>query len=301
MTGGSGLIGSALVAELKKSGHTVIAPSHAQCDFEDRTATLDFFSQSRPNYVFHLAAKVGGIQANMKDPVGFMYLNSLMSGHVFEACHKFQVKKVAQLGSSCIYPKDSPQPMKEELILTGPLEPTNEGYALAKISSMKLAKYYHNQFGLKTVCPLASNAYGPGDTFDLDRAHVLSALVRRFCEAVDQKKSSVQLWGTGVARRQFIHVSDVAKGLIFFMNNVETPEPINIGTQRDTSIKELAEVIAEATGYSGKIEWDSTKPNGMLKKCLDTSKMDSLGFKVEVSLQQGIQEVIQDYYSRQKK
>lgn len=297
VTGGSGMIGSALIAELKTLGFSVVAPTHSQCNFEDRQATLKLFEQVRPNYVFQLAGKVGGIQANMKDPVGFYYANALIEGHVLEASLKYKVKKVAHLSSSCIYPKEAPQPMREELILTGPLEPTNEGYALAKISAMKLGKYYHDQHGLKVVCPLPSNAYGPGDTFDLDRAHVLSALVRRFIDAKNQNAKSVILWGTGVARRQFVHVRDVAKGLFFFMENVETPEPVNLGPTEDTSISDLAEMIAKQVGFVGEIQWDSTKPNGMLRKCLDTTRLSALGFKPQISLQDGIADVIKDYSS----
>lgn len=298
VTGGSGLIGSALISELKNSGFSVIAPTHSQCDLEDRQATLKLFEQVRPDYVFQLAGKVGGIQANMKDPVGFYYANALIEGHVLEASLKFKAKKVAHLSSSCIYPREAPQPMREELILTGPLEPTNEGYALAKISAMKLGKYYYDQHGLKVVCPLPSNAYGPGDTFDLDRAHVLSALVRRFVDAKNQNAKSVTLWGTGVARRQFMHVRDVARGLVFFMQNVEAPEPINLGPVDDMSIRELAEIIAKEVGFQGEIQWDSSKPNGMLKKCLDTSRMRALGFEPTISLHEGIREVIQDYTIR---
>jgi len=300
VTGGSGLVGMALIAELKRAGHTPITPSHAQCDYENREATLTLFLQIKPDYVFHLAAKVGGIQANVKDPVGFFYVNSLINGHVLEACHRFEVKKVAQLGSGCVYPKDSPQPMKEEFILNGSLEPTNEGYALAKISAMKLGQYYHSQYGLRVVCPIGSNIYGPGDTYDLDRAHVLSALVRRFSEAKEQNKKTIQLWGTGAARRQFVHVRDVARGLIFFMNNVESSEPINFGPKEDTSIRELAELIAAEIGYKGEITWDTTKPDGMLKKCLDITKLEALGFRTEIGLRDGIRDVIRDYDSKVK-
>jgi len=199
------------------------------------------------------------------------------------------------LASGCIYPKESPQPMKEEFVLSGPLEPTNEGYAIAKISAMKLGQYCNAQYGMKVVCPIASNIYGPGDTYDLDRAHVLSALVRRFSEAKEQNKKTIQLWGTGAARRQFVHVRDVARGLIFFMKNVDTAEAINIGPKEDTSIRELAELIAHEIGYSGEIGWDSTKPDGMLKKCLDVSKLTALGFRTEIQLRDGIRDVVRDY------
>jgi len=298
VTGGSGLIGTTLIAELRSLGYSVIAPSRHHCDLENRSATLDLFDQVRPNYVFQLAGKVGGIQANMKDPVGFYYANALIEGHVLEAALKFKVKKVAHLSSSCIYPKESPQPMREEYILSGALEATNEAYALAKISATKLGKYYHDQFGLKVVCPLPSNAYGPGDTFDLDRAHVLSALVRRFIEAKNQNAKSITLWGTGVARRQFVHVRDIARGLIFFMSHVETPEPVNLAPSEDTSIRELAELISNKVGFKGETQWDSSKPDGMLKKCLDSSRLKALGFTTQISLQEGIHDVIQDYSTR---
>lgn len=297
VTGGSGLVGKVLSAELKKAGYSVLTPSRRDYDLENREAALEMMAKFQPDYVFNLAGKVGGIQANMKDPVGFYYANAVIAGHVFEACHRFKVKKVAHLGPSCIYPKESLQPMKEEYILSGPLEPTNEGYALAKISAIKLGQSYQSQYGMKVVCPIASNIYGPGDTFDLDRAHVLSALVRRFIEAKNQNKPSIALWGTGIARRQFVHVNDVAKGLIFFMSNVETAEPINLASEHDTSIKELAEMIASEVGYTGRIEWDSTKPDGMIKKCLDVTKLNALGFKAQISLRDGIKDVVKDYFA----
>lgn len=298
VTGGSGLIGTNLVAELVKQGFSVTAPTHSEYDLENRGATMDMFAELRPDYVFHLAAKTGGIQANIKDPVHFLYANILISGHVLEACHKFKVKKTVQLASACMYPKDCQQPMKEEYLLKGSLEPTNEGYALAKITAMKLGKYYHDQYGVKIVCPLASNVYGPGDTFDLDRAHVISALVKRFSDAKAQNLPALQLWGTGAAQRQFVHVRDVVRALIYFMNSVESAEPINLGPLETTSIRELAEIIAKAVGYTGKIEWDSTKSDGMLLKSLDVSKIHQLGFKTEVSLRDGILDVIRDYSNR---
>lgn len=296
ITGAAGMVGSALVRRLKSDGFkSVTALTREDCDLEDRKKTLAVFERIKPQYVFHLAAKVGGIKANMEDPVGFLHANVLISTHVLEACHEVQAEKTLVLGSSCVYPRLAPQPMREDMLMDGPLEPTNEGYALAKIVSLKLAQSYSRQYGMKTVCPMPSNIYGPGDTFDLERSHVLSALVRRFVEARNQKKDSVTLWGTGSARREFIHVDDVVRAMIFFMERVETSDILNVGSGEDVSIKELALKIAELTGYQGKILWDASKPDGMPRKCMDVSKLAKLGYKSLVPLDQGIEQVIRAY------
>lgn len=299
ITGAGGMVGRALQRVPGPfSGSRsvkVIGALRSDCDFEDREATLAYFEKIRPDYVFHLAAKVGGIKANMSDPVGFLTANALINCHVLEACHKVAVKKTLVLGSSCVYPRMCPQPMKEEYLLTGPIEPTNEGYGLGKILGIKLAKYYHDQYGMKVVCPCPSNIYGPGDTFDLERSHVLSALVRRFVEARDGGKPSLTLWGTGSARREFIHVDDVARAMIFFMEKVETPDMVNLGTGTDVTIRELAELVARLTGYKGRIEWDSSKPDGMPRKCVDITRLKALGFEARIQLEQGVAAVIKEF------
>jgi GDP-L-fucose synthase len=214
---------------------------------------------------------------------------------LFEACHKYTTRKNLFLGSSCIYPRESPQPMKEEYLLAGPLEPTNEGYALAKIVGLKLAQYYHQQYGMLTICPMPCNIYGTGDHFDLQRSHVLSALVRRFVDAQDLGASPVTLWGTGSARREFIHVEDVARAMLFLMDHHDSPEIINVGAGSDVSIRELAGLVAEQVGFAGEIAWDSTKPDGMPRKCLDVSRMAAMGFQISVNLQEGIGRTIAEY------
>ena len=298
VTGGAGLVGAALVRKLKTRFSNVISLTRKECDLEDRQAVRNVFRELRPDYVFHIAAKVGGINANISNPVAFLQSNILSETHVIETCNEIKVKKFLFLGSSCIYPRECPQPMKEEYLLTGPLEPTNEGYALAKIVGIRLVQYYQKQFGFNAVCPMPCNVYGPGDSFDLSHSHVLSALVKRFVDAKRTGAPSVTLWGTGSAKREFIYIDDLVDGMIFTMENVNTPEIHNLGTGVDFSIRELAEMIARLVGYSGQLAWDPTKPDGMPRKCLDTSRMEKLGFKTKVGIEQGILNTIADYERR---
>lgn len=293
LTGTTGMVGSAIKELL--SDHIILTPTRAELDLCDRHQVRPYFEKHRPDYVLMIAAKVGGIAANKADPVGFLSENSRMQLNLFEACHEFGTKKNLFLGSSCIYPRECPQPIKEEYLLTGALEPTNEGYALAKIMGLKLAKYYYEQYGMLTVSPMPCNIYGTNDHFDLERSHVLSALVRRFVDAVDENKPSVTLWGTGIARREFIHVNDVAEGLLFLMANYDSPDIINLGTGVDISIRELASLIADTVEYRGEICWDASKPDGMLRKCLDTSKLTEMGFKPRITLEEGIKLTVDQY------
>lgn len=296
VTGALGMVGSMLVQTLKKNGFVnLLTPTRGQLELGNQTHVEAYFAQYRPTYVFMIAAKVGGIAANMADPVGFLSENVQMQLNLFAACHKYQVEKSLFLGSSCIYPKESPQPMKEEYLLTGPLEPTNEGYALAKIMGLKLAQYYFQQYDMLTVCPMPSNIYGTGDHFDFNRSHVLSALVRRFVDAQDEGRPEVTLWGTGVARREFIHVQDVAEALLFLMENYDSPDIVNVGTGTDISIYDLAVLIAEQVGYQGRLQWDSSKPDGMLRKCMDISRLTAMGFSPQIDLITGIQRTIAEY------
>ena len=241
------------------------------------------------------AAKVGGIQANIDNPATFLLDNLQIQNNIFEASLKNDVEKLVFLGSSCIYPKACPQPMKEEYLLTGKLEPTNEGYAIAKIAGLKLLEGMYKQHGFNSISLMPCNLYGPNDSFDLKHSHVLSALVKRFTDAAENNDESITLWGTGIARREFMHVNDVAEAIVFLMEDYNNPEFINIGCGYDISIKELAETIAKKTGFTGTINWDDTKPDGMLKKCMDVSRMEALGFKPQISLQQGIEEMIEIY------
>jgi len=296
VTGTSGMVGSAVEKLLRERNEVnLLTPKRHELDLCDREQVNEYFEEHHPEYVMMIGAKVGGIIANKADPVGFLSENTRMQLNLFEACHKYGVIKNLFLGSSCIYPRECPQPMKEEYLLTGALEPTNEGYALAKIMGLKLAKYYHEQYGMLTVCPMPCNIYGTNDHFDLERSHVLSALVRRFVDVKDENKPSVTLWGTGVARREFIHVNDVAESLIFLIEKCNSPDIVNVGTGVDISIRELAILIADKVRYQGEICWDTSKPDGMLRKCLDTSRLNSMGFKPNISLQEGVALTISEY------
>ena len=293
LTGASGMVGSAISRSLANCN--LLTPSRSELDLCNLQEVNNYFEKHRPEYVLMISAKVGGIIANKSDPVGFLSENARMQLNLFEACHKYGTKKNLFLGSSCIYPRDCPQPMKEEYLLTGALEPTNEGYALAKIMGLKLAKYYYEQYGMLTVCPMPCNIYGTNDHFDLEKSHVLSALIRRFVDATDENKPSVTLWGSGIAKREFIHVSDVAEAILFLMENYNSPDIINVGTGTDISIRDLATLIAKSVGYQGEICWDTSKPDGMLRKCLDTSQLSALSFKPRISLQEGITQTITEY------
>lgn len=301
ITGSTGMVGGALTRLMKSKGFTnLLTPTRKELNLIDRKNVFDYFEKHRPEYVFMVAAKVGGIAANSEDLVGFMEENLHIELNLFSAAYQYKTKKNLFLGSSCIYPKEAPQPIKEEYLLTGPLEKTNEGYALAKISGLKLAKYYHQQKEMLTVCPMPCNIYGTGDCYDLHRSHVLSALVRRFEDARAANSPFVEVWGTGAAKREFIHVEDVAEGLLFFMSNVETSDHINLGTGLEISISDLARKIADYVGYKGEICWDHSKPDGTMRKCMDVSKLHELGFKPKVSLDQGIQQTIEEYRNLRK-
>lgn len=298
LTGASGMVGSAISRSL--ANFNLLTPSRSELDLCNWQQVDVYFEKHRPEYVLMIGAKVGGIIANKSDPVGFLSENARMQLNLFEACHKYGTKKNLFLGSSCIYPRDCPQPMKEEYLLTGALEPTNEGYALAKIMGLKLAKYYYEQYGMLTVCPMPCNIYGTNDHFDLERSHVLSALVRRFVDAADEDKASVTLWGSGSAKREFIHVDDVAQALLFLMKNCNSPDIINLGTGTDISIQDLANLIAQEVNYQGEIIWDTSKPDGMPRKCLDISRLTEMGFQAKTSLQEGISQTISEYHQLKK-
>jgi GDP-L-fucose synthase len=301
LTGASGMVGSAIHRLLEyRAEIQLVAPGHNELDLTDQTQVNQYFSIHRPEIVLMIAAKVGGIAANKSDPVGFLRENTRIQLNLFEACQKYGVRKSLFLGSSCIYPRECPQPMKEEYLLTGPLEATNEGYALAKILGLKLAQYYYQQYGMLTICPIPCNIYGTNDHFDLQNSHVLSALVGRFVDSQDSASSEVVLWGTGAARREFIHVEDAAEAVLFMLQHVETPEPINLGTGTDTSIRDLARLVAELVGYVGDIKWDSSMPDGMLRKCLDVSRLDAMGYRPRISLRDGVARTIDEYRERKR-
>ena len=302
VTGAKGMVGSALFKFLKQQSFKfVLSPSRRELDLCNRKEVHNYFMKHRPDYVFMIAAKVGGIAANQAEPVSFLSDNVRMIINLFEACYKYQTRKNLFLGSSCIYPRECDQPMKEEYFLTGPLEPTNEGYALAKIVGLKLAKYYHQQFGMLTICLMPCNIYGTQDHFNLKHAHVLSALARRFVDAKDEARSSITLWGTGMPRREFIHVDDLAKAILFLMDHYDSLDIINVGTGTDISIRNLADLIAKEIGYDGEIIWDSSKLGGMPRKCLDLSRLTAIGFTTSITLKEGIRRTIEEYRQRKKR
>lgn len=296
VAGHRGMVGSAIMRQLRSLGFdNFVFRTSKELDLRKPDAVAAFFAEERPDYVFDAAAKVGGIKANMKFSAEFLYDNLMIQNNLIQASTQNQVKKFCFLGSSCIYPRECPQPIKEEYLLTGPLEPTNEGYALAKIAGLKLVLYHNRQYGFQAICPMPCNLYGPGDSFDLESSHVLSALVKRFTDAVDAGLHEITLWGSGIARREFLHVNDLARAVVFLMENHTSAEVINVGSGKDVSIKELAEMIAQKTGFTGTINWDKSKPDGMLLKCLDVAKISQMGFKPEISLSSGIDDVIKDY------
>jgi GDP-L-fucose synthase len=301
VTGHNGMVGKTFLRVLDENGYSnVLTAARRECDLVDARQVEALFSRLQPEYVFHFAAKVGGIKANSTHPAEFLYENLMIQGNVIHQCHLSRVRKLVLLGSSCIYPRECPQPMKEQYLLTGPLEPTNEGYALAKIAGLKMAQYYERQYGLKCLNPLPCNLYGPNDHFDFDRAHVMSALVRRFVDARDSHAPKVTVWGTGSARREFLHVNDLAEAILFLLANYQSSDIINVGTGEELSIRELAELIADVVGYSGTIEWDTTMPDGMPRKCLDVSRLRALGYRHRVPLRAGIEGVVSEYRGLKK-
>lgn len=299
--GHRGLVGSAFVRALTARGHRNLhLAGRAECDFRDARAVDSLLEDTHPAVVILAAAHVGGINANRTRPAEFIYDNLAIQTNVIHACWVNGVERLVFLGSSCVFPRECPQPMREEYLLTGPLEPTNEGYAIAKIAGLKMAQMYREQYGLGVLCPMPCNLYGPGDSFDLDRSHVLSALVRRFADAASAGGEAVTLWGTGSARREFMHVDDMVRACLLLLDVWERPEIINVGVGNDISIRDLAATVSRITGYAGEIRWDSSMPDGMPRKCLDVSRLTALGFTPQVDLEQGVQEMVEEYLSRQE-
>lgn len=296
IAGHRGMLGSALIRFLESEGYNnLLLRTRSDLDLKRQDAVETFFKKEKPEYVILCAAKVGGIQSNMQAPAEFLYDNIILQANVIHAAYENKVKKLCFVGSSCIYPKECAQPMSEDSLLTGPLEPTNEGYAIAKIAGIKQCQMYAKQYGMNVINVMPSNIYGPNDSFDLKCCHVLSALIRRFVDAKREGLSDVTLWGTGIAHREFIHVDDVARGIMYFMNHYDSLEIINLGTGKEISIKELATMIKEMVGFEGGILWDDSKANGMLRKCMDVSSMRALGFEPCVSLQSGVAQMIDIY------
>ena len=289
VAGHRGMVGSAIVRELEKQGYkNIIVRTHKELDLCRQVEVEEFFAQEKPEYVFLAAAKVGGIGANSESPADFMYENMALEMNVLNAAWKNNVKKLMFLGSSCIYPKFAPQPMKEESLLTGALEPTNEAYALAKIAGLKYCEYLKKQYGANFISVMPPNLYGPNDNYNDTRSHVLPAFIRRFHEAKISNTPSVNCWGDGSALREFLYVDDLANACVFLMNNYNETEFINVGAGTDISIKELAELVAEIVGYKGEIIWDTSKPNGNPRKIVDVSKINALGWEYKTNLREGI-------------
>ncbi|MDY6326645.1 MAG: GDP-L-fucose synthase [Bacteroidales bacterium] len=301
VAGHRGLVGSAILRALQCQGYSnVITRTHSELDLRNQEAVNRLFEQEKPDYVFLAAAKVGGIWANSQSPADFCYDNLLISANVIHAAYVNQVKKLLFLGSSCIYPKMAPQPIKEEYLLTGALEPTNEGYALAKISGMQLCKYYRRQYGCDFISAMPTNLYGINDNFDLNNSHVLPAMIRKFHEAKTQNKSEVVLWGTGKVLREFLYVDDLADALVHLINNYSAESHVNIGTGEDLSINDLAILVRDVVGFKGKIVYDTSKPDGTPRKLLDVSLLHSTGWHHNTTLRKGI-EIVYDWYQKQLK
>ncbi|MCK4981730.1 MAG: GDP-L-fucose synthase, partial [Victivallaceae bacterium] len=289
IAGHRGMVGSAIMRKFEAEGYTdLITRTRQELDLCRQDAVEKFYAEEKPEYVIAASAKVGGIKANMEHKAEFLLKNTQIQNNLIYQAYVHGVKKFCFLGSSCIYPAKSPQPIKEEYLLTGPLESTNEGYAIAKIAGYKLGFYLHEQYDFNAISLMPCNLYGTNDHFDYNNSHVLSALVRRFCDAIDEGVKSVTCWGTGIARREFLHVDDMADAAYFLMQNWDDPEFINVGSGTDISIKELAELIAKLTGFNGDIEWDGSKPDGMLLKRMDVSKLNNTGWKPKISFEDGI-------------
>jgi GDP-L-fucose synthase len=289
VAGHRGLAGSAIVRALRQAGYdNFVLPSHAELELTSQAAVTAFFYQEKPAYVFLAAARVGGIHANNIYPADFIHDNLVIQTNVIHSAWQSGVRKLMFLGSSCIYPKMAPQPMPESSLLTGPLESTNEWYAIAKIAGIKMCQAYRRQHGFNTISLMPTNLYGPGDNFNLANSHVLPALIRKFHEAKERGDAEVVVWGTGTPRREFLHVDDLARACVFLMNTYEGEDIINIGVGDDVSIAELASIVGQAVGYSGRITYDTTKPDGTPRKLMDVSRLTARGWSPTISLSDGI-------------
>lgn len=299
IAGHTGLVGSALVRRLTQDGYSnLLTVTRRDLDLTSQAGVNDFFQSEKPEYVFAAAARVGGIHANNSYPAEFIYNNIQMQTNIIHAAWENKVNKLVFLGSSCIYPKFAPQPMKEEHLLTGELEPTNESYAIAKIAGIKMCQAYRKQYGFNAISLMPTNLYGSDDNFDLENSHVLPALIRKFHEAKIEGQESVTIWGSGSPKREFLHVDDLAEACVFLMNNYDSDSIVNIGAGKDISIKELAELIKDIVGFEGVLELDSSKPDGPPQKLLDVSKLDGMGWHAKTSLEDGIRTTYQWYCSK---
>jgi GDP-L-fucose synthase len=298
VAGHRGLVGSAVVRAIEAGGqHTWVGRTRAELDLLDRKAVFDYLALEKPDAVVIAAAKVGGIHANKTYPVEFLSQNLQIETNLMDAAHAAGIERLLFLGSSCVYPKMAEQPIKEEYLLTGPLETTNEAYALAKISGLKLIQAYRRQYGRTWISAMPTNMYGPGDNFNLKNSHVLPALIRKFHDAKTRGDASVTLWGTGSPKREFLHADDLGKACLFLLENYDDDVAINVGLGEDISIADLADLVKSIVGFEGKIDWDSSKPDGTPRKLLDVSRMKNLGWSPTISLEDGIASTYKWYLS----
>ena len=301
VAGHRGLAGSAILRRLKAGGYrNIIARTHSELDLTSQQAVNEFFAMERPDNVFIAAGKVGGIYANNRYPAEFIYQNLMIEANIIHSSHKFQVKKLVFLGSSCIYPKHAPQPMKEEHLLTGKLEPTNEPYAIAKIAGIKMCDAYNRQYGTNFLSVMPTNLYGPSDNYDLQNSHVLPALIRKMHEAKERGDKEIMVWGTGTPRREFLYSDDLADACIFLMerfNASDIDEFINIGVGHDATIREIAELVAEVVQFTGRLVFDTSKPDGMPLKLMDVSRLAALGWYAKIGMKEGLARAYRDYQS----
>jgi GDP-L-fucose synthase len=300
VAGHNGLVGSAIVRCLRRNGYgNLILKSHSELDLTRQADVERFFGQEKPEYVILAAAKVGGIGANSTYPADFIYVNMAIALNVISSAYKYGVKKLLNLGSSCIYPKFAPQPIKEESLLTGALEPTNEAYAIAKISAIRLCKHYNDQYGTNFISAMPTNLYGPGDNYDLNNSHVLPAMIRKFHDA-KVNGTDITLWGDGSPLREFLYSDDLAEACYFLMKNCnykDIGEFVNVGSGKELTIRELSQIVAKEVGFSGKVNWDASKPNGTPRKLMDSGKLFNLGWSPKVELPEGIKRSYQDFLS----
>ncbi len=302
VAGHRGLVGSAIVRSLESRGYkNIVVRTHRELDLTDQAAVFAFFKEEKPEYVVLAAAHVGGINANQTYPADFIYINSAIQCNVIKAAHDNKVKKLLFLGSSCIYPRMAPQPISESDLLTGPLETTNEAYAIAKISGLEMCKFFKRQYGDDFISCMPTNLYGPNDNFDLQNSHVLPALIRKFDDAKESKAPFVELWGTGSPLREFLYVDDMADACVYLLENYSGEEHVNIGTGKEISIKELAGIVKEIVGYEGEIRWNSDMPDGTPRKLLNVDKLHDIGWKEKVSLRDGINMEYDWYKSQDEK
>ena len=299
VAGHRGLVGSAIWRELQRRGFTaLIGRTHAELDLLDGAAVRKFYAQEKPEYVVDAAAKVGGILANDQHPAEFLFQNLQIQSNLIHEAHQAGVRKLLFLGSSCIYPRLAPQPMKEEYLLSGPLEPTNQWYAVAKIAGIKMCQAYRRQYGCDFISAMPTNMYGPNDNYDLQNSHVLPALIRKFHEAKAANAPTVTCWGTGSPLRDFLYVDDLARACVFLLENYSEEQFINIGAGKEVSVQELTETVKRVIGFAGEIVWDTTKPDGMPRKLMDSSRLLALGWRPQVDLESGIRLAYEDFLKR---